>query len=97
MLTPDESGKVKRVRNNAAVELQPSSRRGKVDDDAVTVRGTAEIITAAADVERGKAIFREKYGIEFKITMVIERIFARRQKPRVILRITGVAPAAVGD
>jgi PPOX class probable F420-dependent enzyme len=97
VLTPDGSGKVKRVRNNAAVQLRPSSRRGKVDDGAVTVHGNAQIINAAADVERGKAIFRDKYGIEFKITMVIERIFARRQKPRVIVRITGAAPAAVGD
>ena len=53
-----------------------------------TVSGTAEIISGAGDVEQLKSIFRQKYGIEFKITMVIERIFARRQKPRVILRIT---------
>jgi len=97
VLTPDESGKVKRVRANAEVELQPSGRRGKVDDDAITVRGSAEIISAGPDVERGKAIFRLKYGIEFKITMVIERILARRQKPRVILRITPTAPAGVRD
>jgi len=96
VLTPDDSGKVKRVRNNAAVQLQPSGRRGKVDDGAVTVYGDAEIIYAAADVERGTAIFRQKYGIEFKITMVIERIFAKRQKPRVILRITPTADAAAG-
>jgi len=97
VLTPDGSGKVKRVRNNAAVQLRPSGRRGSVDDAAVTVHGKAEIITSATDIERGKAIFRAKYGIEFKITMAIERIFARRQKPRVILRITGAAPAAVVD
>jgi PPOX class probable F420-dependent enzyme len=97
VLTPDGTGKVKRVQNNPAVQLRPSGRRGKVDDAAVTVHGNAEIVTAAGDVERGKAIFREKYGIEFKITMVIERIFARRQKPRVILRITPAAPAAIGD
>jgi PPOX class probable F420-dependent enzyme len=97
VLTPDDSGKVKRLRNNPAVQLLPSGRRGKVEDAAVTVHGNAEIITAAAEVERGKAIFREKYGIEFKITMVIERIFARRQKPRVILRIIPTAPVAVAD
>ncbi|MET0865492.1 MAG: PPOX class F420-dependent oxidoreductase [Nakamurella sp.] len=87
ILTPAESGKVKRVRNNDAVELQPSSRGGKVADDAVTVSGTAEIISDAADVERLKAIFRDKYGLQFKIVMLIERILARGQKPRVILRI----------
>lgn len=87
VLTPGESGKVKRLRNNPAVQLQPSGRRGKVEDDAVTVSGTAEIISADADVERLKSIFRKKYGVQFKITMVIERMFAKRQKPRVILRI----------
>ena len=88
VLTPGESGKVKRLRHNDAVEMQPCGRRGRVDDDAVTVFGTAEIISEQVEVERLKAVFREKYGFEFRVTMLIERIFARRQKPRVILRVT---------
>jgi hypothetical protein len=51
---------VKRLRNNQAVVLQPSSRRGKVDENAVTVTGTAEIISEPAAVERLRAIFQDK-------------------------------------
>ncbi len=46
--TPAGSGKVKRLREDARVELRPSSRFGKVADDAPVVRGTAEVLDDAA-------------------------------------------------
>ena len=87
--TPDKSGKVKRLRNSGRVELRPCSRTGAVADDAITVPGVAEILDGPADVTRISRIFSSKYGFEYRIFMIIERIAARRQKPRVMLRITG--------
>jgi hypothetical protein len=31
--------------------------------------------------------FRSKYGFQFAVTMLIERVLAKRQKRRVVLRI----------
>lgn len=86
--TPEESGKVKRIRNGGHVELRPCGRMGQVDDTAVTITGEAMILADDPSRERITAIIRRKYGLEYRITMLIERIVAKRQKPRVILRIT---------
>ena len=86
--TPSDSGKVKRLRNNARVELTACSRMGKTADDAQPVPGTASIIGDARSVDRLSDIFRKKYPLEYRVFMVIEAIVAKRRKPRVILRIT---------
>ena len=92
VLTPKESGKVKRLRNNGQVEIRPSSRMGKVADESKLVPGIAEIVTDVPTAARLTHVIQKKYGFEYYITMFIERIAARRQKPRVILRITSEAP-----
>ncbi len=94
VLTPEESGKVKRIRNNGQVEIRPSSRAGKVADGSEPVPGIAEIVTDASTTARLTHVLQKKYGLEYHIVMFIERIAARRQKPRVILRITSGAPNA---
>jgi uncharacterized protein len=94
VLTPEESGKVKRLRNNGQVEIRPSSRTGKVTDGSEPVLGIAEIVTDVPTTTRLTHVLQKKYGFEYHVTMLIERIAARRQKPRVILRITSIAPNA---
>jgi len=83
--TPDDTGKVKRLRNSPRVEVAPSSRMGKVADDAPHKVGVAVI---EEETERLTEIFRRKYGMEYRIFMFVERRIAKKQKPRVILRIT---------
>jgi PPOX class probable F420-dependent enzyme len=87
--TPDDSGKVKRLRHTGRVTLRPCSRMGKVTDDAPLVEavGALEPVTP-----RLASLFSTKYGLEYRIFLFIERIAARRhsepkQKPRVIVRI----------
>jgi hypothetical protein len=86
--TPEESGKVKRLRNNSRVELRPCNRMGKVDDDAVTVEADASILADEASVARLTRLIRAKYRLEYYLITFIERVVARRTKPRVILRIS---------
>lgn len=93
VLTPEESWKVKRVQHNPRVTLVPCGRTGKVSADGVPVDGTAEVISDPATVARMRDIIKVKYGIEYSATMVIERVLARRQKRRVILRIV-VSPSS---
>jgi len=91
--TPDDTGKVKRLRNNARVEMRPSTRMGKVADDAPTTTGYAQIIGGAAGMAPLEQIIRKKYRAEYYVFMLVERIAAKRKKPRVILRITPTRPA----
>ena len=91
--TPAGSGKVKRLRNDSRVELRPSSRLGKVADDAPVAHGVARIDESSTTEDALNEIFIAKYGLEFRIMMGVEKIGARRTKQpqgsgRVILRIT---------
>ena len=83
--TPEGSGKAKRLRNNSRVELRPCSRIGKVEDDAPTVAGNAEILEETPALA---AIFRKKYGLEYRIFMAIEKRGKQGKRPRLTLRIT---------
>lgn len=83
--TPEGSGKVKRLRHTSRVELRPCSRTGKVGDGAPTMHGDAVI-----EAEDRPAGFRRKYGLEYRVFMLVERLAARGNKPRVLLRIRPV-------
>lgn len=89
--TPDDSGKVKRLRHIARVELRPCSRSGSVPDDAVPVPGDARLVTDRAEVERLSGLFADRYGLEYRAFLLIERVAARRQKPRVIVRVAAAS------
>jgi PPOX class probable F420-dependent enzyme len=81
--TPSTSGKVKRLRHTSRVELRPCSRSGKVADDAPTASGSGVI------EERDRpAVFQAKYGLEYRIFMLVERLMTKGPRDRVIVRIT---------
>lgn len=87
VITPAESGKVKRIKNSGRVELRPCNRGGKVPDGATAVAAEARIVTGSA-ADRATAILKKKYGFQYRLVMLIERVIARRHKPRVILAIS---------
>ena len=86
--TPAGSGKVKRLRRDPRVELQSCSRTGRIDETDVPVAGTAEILTDNDVRHRLTTVIRQKYRIEYRLVMGIERLISRRNHKRVILRIT---------
>lgn len=85
--TPADSWKVKRVRRDARVTLVPCGRRGKVVDGAVPVEGTAQVVGDPPEVSSIEAALKRKYGFEYRLVTLIERIAARGSKPRVIIII----------
>lgn len=87
--TPSGSGKVKRLRNNERVELRPCSRRGTVRDGAPTVTAVAELVEGPEAMRRLDAVLKPKYGVEYRVVMLIERAVHRGSNDRVMLRITG--------
>jgi uncharacterized protein len=91
--TPEGSGKVKRLRHTSRVEIRPCSRSGKVAPGAPTVTGTAEI-----EAQDRPEVFRRKYGLEYRVFMLVERLARSGNPDRVLVRIRpagdGAAPSA---
>ncbi|MET7419687.1 PPOX class F420-dependent oxidoreductase [Dactylosporangium sp. NPDC005555] len=87
--TPAWSYKVGRLRHDPRVLLVPCSRTGRTDPDHEPVPGTAEIVTDPAPVARMTDLVRHKYGLEYRLFMLVERLATRgRRRDRVMLRIT---------
>lgn len=82
------TGKVKRLRRDSRVMLQPCSRFGAVEPDAPSASGTGVIVD---DDPRAVAALARKYGMQFRLVLGLERLIRRIQRrdaQRVILRIS---------
>ena len=86
--TPENSGKVKRLRHTPRVELRPCSRTGRVDDGVAPLVASAQILSDAASRHRLTDLIRRKYGLEYRIVMGLERLSRSGRRQRVLLRIT---------
>jgi uncharacterized protein len=83
VLTPADSGKVKRLRHDPRVEIRPCGRFGAVADGVEPVAGTAEVRGHRDDVERARATIRRTYPVESRLVLGIERLVERlRRRPR---------------
>ena len=83
VLTPADSGKVKRLRHDPRVEIAPCGRFGAVADGVVPVAGTAKVREHPDDVERARATIRRTYPLESRLVLGIERLVERlRGRPR---------------
>ncbi len=65
--TSPDSWKVKRINNTPKVTLQACDMRGRIEDGAVEVTGTAALGTAD-EMRQVEALIKEKYG--FAVTMI---------------------------
>ena len=66
--TPIGSLKVKRIRNDGRVLLQPSDSRGRPKANSTRVSGTA-VVVEGADFDRIRAAIKTKYG--WNVTAVL--------------------------
>jgi uncharacterized protein len=77
------SGKVKRIRNNPSVTLQPCNVRGKVQPGAAVVAAMAEVLLDA-DARRVSVAIRKKYRVMtllLTLSDVIRKLFRRAEAP----------------
>jgi uncharacterized protein len=92
VLTPVGSGKVKRLRHDARVELRPCGRFGAVADGVEPVPAVAEVRAADPDVIRARATIRRAYPIESRLVLgverLVERLRGRPRTPRLALHLT---------
>ena len=88
MWTPADSWKVKRLRRDSRVELTPCGRSGKVNEGATITPGTATTDADPTETARIRQLIKAKYGFEFHVITLLERVIARGSKDRVAVRIT---------
>jgi len=79
-ITDAESWKVKRIRTTAAIELIASDGRGRVNDEAAGVAGSAHIVDPAdptyAQIE---SALTTKYGLMFRMFRFMARVRGKDQ------------------
>lgn len=63
------------------------SRRGAVADDAVRVEATATASADPAEVDRVSDLLRAKYGLQFRVFMLVERLVARGERRREVIHL----------
>lgn len=85
--TPRSSGKVKRLRHTARVQLQPCGRTGTVADGAPLREGRATLDDGSISGERATRALAAKYGWQYRLIGLVEPLLRRRRPDRVIVRI----------
>ncbi|MGA2830566.1 MAG: pyridoxamine 5'-phosphate oxidase family protein [Streptosporangiaceae bacterium] len=74
LLTSSASGKIKRLRNNPRLTLQPSDVRGRVKGGTTPVTGTVELVTCGADFEAITSTVKAKYGLMVPIMRLVDSV-----------------------
>lgn len=78
--TEASSGKIKRIRNNPKVTLQPCSMKGAPKAGSAVVEATAEVLLGA-DAQATQDAVRRKYSVMTKLFKVSELWRKIRKKP----------------
>jgi PPOX class probable F420-dependent enzyme len=82
LLTRGDSGKVKRLRHNKAVQVAPCKMDGEVIGDWFA--GEATFVESEEAVKSIKSLFDEKYGAISRLTNVFSRL---QRKKRVFIKV----------
>jgi len=85
--TPGESWKVKRLRNNANVLLQPCDQKGGITPGSERVQATAQVETSAAVFGEVRSAIKAKYPIGFRLIYVINKMAGRDSDTAVIVTL----------
>jgi len=74
------SGKTKRLKNNPAVTVQPSSFNGTITPGSEPISGTAELVQSGPLFDEVQKAVRKKYGFQTHLTRFIAGTFVLRRK-----------------
>lgn len=85
--TRDDSGKVKRIRNNGRVTVTPCDARGRTAPGAPVTEGRARLLDAEGTGAVRKLLAR-KYGWRFRVVDGGGALLRRGKRPHVGIAIT---------
>jgi PPOX class probable F420-dependent enzyme len=91
VITLGDTGKVRRLQGNPAVQMRPCDQRGRVAPDAPGFGGTARLVDDPDEVLAVKRAIGAKYGAVYRVLTAVEAAWIRlrpRRHPRVGIRIT---------
>ena len=88
VMTGKDAGKIKRIRNNPNIVVEPSDRTGKTLGDAVTAQ--AQVISDPAVEARAVTLLNQKYGF-MKRMFDLMALLSGGLKNRAYIVITPVA------
>lgn len=93
--TRSDSGKVKRLRNDATVTVTPCDMRGRTDDGAEALPGTAQLLEDAAGLRRVRRAMTGKYGWKFRLVDSGGALLRLGKRPHtgIAVRLTGTPSA----
>ena len=74
VITDASTGKTKRIRHTPRVLLPPSDSRGRVAPGVADVEGTAEIVTAPEEALRLRGLLKGRYGFQYTIGTLLQRL-----------------------
>ena len=74
VITDASTGKAKRIRHTARVLLAPSDSRGRVAPGVVDIEGIAEIVTDPEEAERLRGLLKGRYGFEYAVGTLMQRL-----------------------
>ncbi|KXP00616.1 PPOX class F420-dependent oxidoreductase [Tsukamurella pseudospumae] len=89
--TAPDAGKVKRLRNDARVELTPCDVRGRIEPGAPTVTGRATIVADGPEIAAVRRALRAKYGLQAVVIglgSTLKTALTRRRADESVLVIT---------
>ncbi len=72
--TGEDSWKVKRLRNNPNVVLQPCDMKGKITEGSQSVEATAVAVVGGPDLARARSAIDAKYGFAVKVITVLNKL-----------------------
>ncbi|WP_405855383.1 PPOX class F420-dependent oxidoreductase [Streptomyces sp. NBC_01515] len=78
VLTPPETGKVKRIRNNPQVTIAPCNMRGTVPAEAPAVRATARLLDPA-ETSRVQEMMRRRFFV-YRLVHLLDRVLGRERR-----------------
>ena len=87
VFTPVGTGKLKRIGHTARVTVAECNRRGRVADDVEPIAATATTTADPAEVERVTRLLAAKYGLQFRLFMLVERVLSRGERRREVIHI----------
>lgn len=84
-LTPPDSGKVKRIRDNPRVTIAPCAMNGTVPEDAPTATATARLL-GPAETARVQELMKRSF-LMYRLVLLLDRLL-RRERPLVAIAVT---------
>ncbi|WP_407343758.1 PPOX class F420-dependent oxidoreductase [Pengzhenrongella phosphoraccumulans] len=90
VITGAAAGKTKRLRHTPRVLIAPSDMRGRVAADVEDVEATATVSSSPAELERLSTLLKAKYGVQYAVMRLADRVRARGADASVQIRILPV-------